>query len=315
MKREAYKLNAFFLVGPTAAGKTAVSQWIAENYQFDILSADSMMVYRGLDIGTAKPDKTCRAKVQYWGLDLVSAYEHFSAGKFREYAINAVRKISADNRRVIVAGGTGLYIKSLTHGLTRSPFMDYAFRVKASEIMEKGGIGALQRLVKIQAPEVYESIADKMNPRRLIRAVETAYCATDKNQWKTIGKGPAIAGLMLPMKQLHERIEKRVREMYSGGLLDEVGLLLKQGFEKTPTAGKAIGYAEAIDYLRGKISLADAIELTVKRTRQLAKRQMTWFKHQANVEWQMIDPGMTNKQIGKMVMDCWQKTGPTPIAE
>jgi len=319
-------LSAFFLVGPTAAGKTSASQWIAEHHSFDILSADAMMVYRGMDIGTAKPGKTFRSKVCYWGLDLVPVQAHFSVGMYREHALAAIREADSAGRRIIVAGGTGLYIKSLTHGLSRLSSGNPDIRRKADELLQTNGLGALQEWAKTQAPELYESITDKQNPRRLVRAIETAhYSAGNRNDlWRLLGKGPKIAGLTMPKNILYERIKERVKEMYSEGLLEETERLLQQGFsaaggpaggaEKAPTAGRAIGYAEAIHFLRGNCTLDEAMELTAKRTRQLAKRQMTWFRNQANVEWLTIDARMTMEQAAQMVLDCWAKIGPTPIA-
>jgi len=315
------ELKAFFLVGPTATGKTAVSQWIAERHSGDILSADAMMVYRGMNIGTAKPDMALRNKVRYWGLDLVAPSDTFSVGQYHRHALSAVREALMSGRRIIVAGGTGLYVKSLTHGLSRLAAGNPDIRKKADELLQRSGIGALQEWVKSQAPKQYESMADKNNPRRLVRVMETAHCsAREKNNlWRPLGKGPVIAGLMMPRNLLYERIKERVKEMYSAGLLEEVERLLKQGFsasggETAPTAGKAIGYAEATLVLRGKIIIDDAMEITIKRTCQLAKRQMTWFRNQANVDWVEIDSGMTTEQIARMVLACWKKIGPTPIA-
>jgi tRNA dimethylallyltransferase len=310
-------LKAFFLVGPTAVGKTAVAQWLAEKYRFDILSADAMLVYRGMDIGTAKPDQMDRASVHYWGLDLVSPWESFSAGKYRVYALNAIREIHAAGRQLIVTGGTGLYIKILTHGLSDLPSSNDEIRRQAEEIFKEGGIKALQDWVRRSAPQLYEQIADKENPRRLIRAVEKSLSKTTeyKNAWLHIGKGPLITGLVMPMKHLHERIAVRVNEMYAHGLIEEADRLVKQDdIEHSPTAGKAIGYEEAISYLQGKLSLANAMALTISRTRQLAKRQMTWFRHQANVEWIHIDSDMSTAEVAKKVMEQWKRIPPVLIA-
>lgn len=314
-------LNAFFLIGPTAAGKTAVSQWIAERHSCDILSADAMMVYRGMDVGTAKPDRALRNKVRYWGLDLAAPSDTFSVGQYHLYALNAVRENLLAGRRIIVTGGTGLYIKCLTHGLSRLSAGNPDIRKKADELLQKSGLGALQEWVKTQAPAQYASLADKQNPRRLVRAIETAHCsAGNKNDlWRPLGKGPAIAGLMMPKNLLDERIKARVKEMYSAGLIEEVERLLQQGIsagggELSPTAGKAIGYAEAVLVLHGKSTIDEAMEVTVKRTCQLAKRQMTWFRHQANVDWVAVDSGLSTEQIGRMVMERWERVGPTPIA-
>ncbi|MDD5482573.1 MAG: tRNA (adenosine(37)-N6)-dimethylallyltransferase MiaA [Kiritimatiellae bacterium] len=321
-----HDLKAFFLVGPTAAGKTSVSQWIAERHPYDILSADAMMVYRGMDIGTAKPEKTLRAGVRYWGLDLVPPRSAFSVGRYREHALAAIRAATAPDRRMIVTGGTGLYIKSLTHGLTLLPAANAALREEAEALFQKSGLGALQEWAKTLAPEQYEALADKQNPRRLVRAVETAQnsVARQGGGWRLLGKGPKITGLAMPKEMLCERIKQRVDEMYAKGLLAETERLLKDnlsagdapasGLEFSPTAGKAIGYAEAIAFLRGQMPLEKARELTIARTCRLAKRQMTWFRNQANVEWVTINPGTTIARTAQMVLECWEKTGPAPIS-
>ena len=310
------ELKVFFLVGPTATGKTDVSQWIAERRSCDILSADAMMVYSGMDIGTAKPSREFRDKVRYWGLDLVAPAESFNAGEYRLYALQTVRECSLAGREVIVAGGTGLYIKSLTHGLSRGSACNPDIRNKAEELLREKGIDALREWLKTRAPGHYESIVDKNNPRRLVRAMETAHVLpeADNKTWRLMGKGPKITGLMMPREMLCERIKLRVRAMYSGGLLEEAERLLRDGIEISPTAAKAIGYAEAISVIRKKLTVNEAMELTGKRTRQLAKRQMTWFRNQANVEWLTLDSAMTTEHVAQMVLDCWEKNGPTPLA-
>lgn len=311
-----HELKAFFLAGPTATGKTDVSQWIAERHSCDILSADAMMVYRGMDIGTAKPSREFRAKVRYWGLDLTAPTDSFSAGQYRLHALQAVRECSMVGREIIVAGGTGLYVKSLTHGLSRSSVCNPDIRNKAEELLREKGVGALQEWLKIRASKHYESIADKNNPRRLVRAMETAnaFPGADNKTWRLMGKGPKITGLTMPREILCERIKRRVQAMYAEGLLEEADRLLREGIEASPTAAKAIGYSEAISVLRKKLAVAEAMDLTGKRTRQLAKRQMTWFRNQANIEWLTLDSGMTTGQVAQMVLDCWKKNGPTPLA-
>jgi len=309
-------LKAFFLAGPTATGKTAVCQLIAETDHFDILSADAMLVYRGMNIGTAKPDDVFRSRVRYWGLDLVDAHETFSVGMYRDYALSVFRETAAAGRRLIVTGGTGLYIKSLTHGLRARPAADEKIRTEADEIMRRDGVEALQRWTERKAPELYEALADKKNPRRLVRAVEAAQntVAGPQAGWRELGPGPKILGLAMPMGQLHERIRLRVEAMYAGGLLGEAERLLKAGIETSSTAGKAIGYAEAIGVLRGALTPEDAVAKTAARTRQLAKRQMTWFRNQANVEWLAIDSATPIEAIAGDVLKYWKKNGPTPIA-
>lgn len=309
--------RAFFLVGPTATGKTAVAQWIAERHDFDILSADSMLVYRGLDVGTAKPGREARARVRYWGIDLVEVGERFSVGDYRAAALRALDAAAAAGRRVIVVGGTGLYVKSLTDGLDRRLPPDLSVRARAARLLETDGITALQAWLKSTDTELYQSLPDQRNPRRLIRALEGAVTGAkmaDKS-WKKPDAAPRIPGLRLPPAELYDRITARIREMYSGGLVEETRQLLAGGFDAAPTARQAIGYAEAIAVIRGECNLQEAIEQTALRTRRLAKRQMTWFRHQARVDWLEITAAQSTDQVAAMVLEHWRRHGPTPIAE
>lgn len=308
--------GAFFLVGPTCVGKTAVAQRIAERGDFDILSADSMLVYRGMDIGTAKPGVAEQSKVRYWGIDLVTPQEPFSVGTYREFALRAIESVISSGRKMIVTGGTGLYVKSLIDGLaTRGP-TNNEIRLKGECLLREKGVESLQEWLKAEDRTLYESLPDKRNPRRLIRALERldAGCMSNDEHLKRGDAGPCIPGLSLPSDQLHERIERRVRDMYLGGLMGEVERLIEQGFESAPTARHAIGYAEAVDCVKGLCSMEDAIEKTITRTRQLVRRQNTWFRHQANVHWLHGDVSMSIAQTANKVLEYWQATGPTRIS-
>ena len=308
--------RVWFLVGPTASGKSAVAQYLAEQSPSDILSADAMLVYLGMDIGTAKPTAAERARVHYYGLDLVEPREPFSAGAYRLAALQAIQDTHARSRPLIVVGGTGLYIKSLTDGLVpRSPGQS-AVREEAERRLAMGGIGALQAWLSRVDPARYSALADPKNPRRLIRTLETTLAgeAPAAGNWRAAQDSPRILGLKWSLPQLYDRIQGRVQAMFTGGLLTEVERLLQAGFEQAPTASHAIGYAEAVAYLRARCSLEDAMMKTAVRTRQLAKRQMTWFRHQCNVEWLAVDAAMTMAEIAGAVRAYWQTHGPTPVA-
>ncbi len=311
-------LSSFFLVGPTAVGKSSISHRIAEIDDLDIVSADSMLVYEGLDIGTAKPTKEERSAVRYWGIDIATPAEPFSVASYRDYAISSLKTIHQQGRMSIVVGGTGLYVKSLTHGLSRSSAPDPEVRTRLIGVLQEGGTQALQDMLRRDNAKLYDRISDKDNPRRLIRALERTQANEDRthtHNWRNIGRGPCIVGLAMRSDQLRERIQSRVEAMYASGMADEVQGLLSAGLETAPTALQAIGYKEAIDYIRGNSTLPDSIARTAARTAQLAKRQSTWFRNQANVSWINIDIRDDMDTMIAKIKTAWEQHGPTPISE
>ena len=304
---------AFFLVGPTAAGKSTVAQHIAETQKRDILSADSMLVYRGMDIGTAKPSKDERARVVYGGLDLANPDEPFSVGQYIEHARGFLTESSTRGRSSIVTGGTGLYVKCLTEGLAQLPPADPALRAWAEALLERDGVEGLQKALQERDASRYEALRDKSNPRRLIRALELAGQALGNiKTWSTMPSVPMI-GLTVEPELLAANIRTRVRKMYDSGLLEEADRLLSSYTKLSETASQAIGYAEAIAVRQGRMTLEDAVARTTVRTRQLAKRQMTWFRHQANVVWISVGKNSTIEQIAGQVLAQWKQYGQTPV--
>jgi len=321
--------TAYFLVGPTASGKTAVAHWIAENHKYDILSADSMLVYTGMDIGTAKPSKEMQSRARYYGIDLTTPDNPFSVWEYRRYALDILKRNAHAARKTIVVGGTGLYVKALTDGLDALPGSDPALRAYWSEALKQHGIEKLQDALREKSPFLYEGLRDKANPRRLIRALELAAKGIgdmpgnprEENGQRDCGsshgapRSTSIVGLNLPTLDLNARMDKRVTEMYRCGLVDEVRKLLKSFPILSSTAQQAIGYAEAADVIHGRCSVDEAITRTATRTRQFAKRQRTWFRHQANVTWIEITAEMKPERIADMVLQEWSKHGPTHISE
>lgn len=304
---------AFFLVGPTATGKSAIAQHIAETQKWDILSADSMLVYRGMDIGTAKPSKEERARVAYGGLDLADPDEPFSVGQYIEHARSFLNARSMKGTPLIVTGGTGLYVKCLTEGLARLPPADPALRVWAEALLEKDGVAALQEALQKRDAARYEALRDKNNPRRLIRALELVGSGHDDTKTWTSTPSVSIIGLEVDPDQLAIRIQNRVQKMYDSGLLDEIDRLTSSYSRLSETAAQAIGYAEAIAVRQGRMTLEDAVARTLVRTRQLAKRQMTWFRHQANVIWISVKKNCTITQLAGQVLAKWKQYGPTSV--
>jgi len=307
-------MQARFLVGPTAAGKSAVAHRIALENGFDILSADSMQVYRGLDIGTAKPTRAERREVRYAGLDLVGPKAAFSVARYREEALAALQAAALAGRRVIVTGGSGLYIKSLTDGLAPSTPPDGRMRRRWERLLADGGVAALRQALHERDPGRLAQLPDSRNPRRLIRALERAESGErgDAGRWVNNAR---MTGLHMPFSRLDLRIAERARRMFDTGLIDEVRALLKGGLLPGTTAGQAIGYAEAAAYLAGTCTLAESVDRTIARTRRLARRQMTWFRHQAAVRWVEVEEGMRIGAIAAAVTETWRRDGPTQIKE
>ncbi|OGV59564.1 MAG: tRNA (adenosine(37)-N6)-dimethylallyltransferase MiaA [Lentisphaerae bacterium RIFOXYC12_FULL_60_16] len=309
-------LFAWFLVGPTAVGKSAVAQWLAEQMGAAILSADSMQVYRGMDRGTAKPAPDTRGSVVYYGLDLVAPDQPYNAGAFRDEALRVIRYLSENRKPCIVTGGSGLYVKSLTHGLARGVVIDPAIRAHWQSIFDASGTEGLREALRERAPQILDSMPDPGNPRRLMGALERLDCpeaGSRETGWTPGTVSPLMVGLDMPSDQLKERIRRRAEQMYRDGLIDECAHLIREYPAFSGTAGGAIGYAEAMACLRGELSQAEAIEQTVRRTWQLARRQRTWFRHQARVDWIAVGGDAPVETIGREVMARWRQQGPTPL--
>jgi tRNA dimethylallyltransferase len=298
--------NPIFIAGPTAVGKSEIALALAEQLGGEIISVDSMQVYRGLDIGTAKPSPAERARVPHHLIDICDLTEAFDAARFIRLAQKAVEEIQSRGRVPVFCGGTGLYFKAFLSGLGEAPSANPELRAGLEQIPFEKLLGELRE----RDPEAYEKI-DKQNPRRVIRAVEVIRLTGKKfseqrAEWKS--GGTACRRLQIqgqrhavPPKNnffcinrqpadLHARINIRVDEMFRRGLVDETRELLKHGLEQNQTAMQAIGYRQVVEHLRGERSLAETIELVKIKTRQFAKRQLTWFRRQLDPEWIELKP-------------------------
>ena len=315
---------AFFLVGCTASGKTAVAHAIARESGALVLSADSMLVYRGMDVGTAKPTAAERAGVVLRGVDLADPDEPFSAGRWLESAREAAREAAEAGRDLVVAGGTGFYVSAFLRGIdTREA--DPGRRAELEALLAREGTEALVARAESLAPGSTAAI-DAKNPRRLVRLVEIleshagssgspAGGAAERSEAEGVGHA-TLVGLDFPPEVLNARIERRARAMFEGGLLDEVRALCERfpGFERS-TAGAGIGYAEALAALRGEISVDEAVARTAQRTRRLAKKQRTWWRHQARVEWVRGPADEADvARAARDVRDLWRKHGKIPLS-
>lgn len=297
--------RSIFLVGPTASGKSAVALALAELLDGEIISVDSMQVYRGLDIGTAKPTATERARVRHHLIDLVELTGAFDAAKFVEQARQAELEIRARGKTPIFCGGTGLYLKAYFAGLGDAPPSDAAVRQE----LEATPLEALLRELQQRDATTYERI-DRQNPRRVVRALEVIRLtgkpfSSQRAAWSgpsTLAPQPStLYGLERASTDLHERIHARVDEMFARGLVEETRRLLAQGLDRNPTAMQAIGYRQAVEHLRGMRSQQETIELVKTKTRQFAKRQMTWFRRQFSVNWILVEAHAEARHVAERI--------------
>jgi tRNA dimethylallyltransferase len=280
------------LAGPTASGKSEIALALAEKIGAEIISVDSMQVYRGLDIGTAKPTINDRKRVPHHLIDVVDLSQPFDAAQFAKLAAASIKEITSRGRTPLLCGGTGLYFKALLEGLGDAPPSNPSLRAE----LETLPLPDLLRELAERDPETFARI-DRQNPRRIIRAVEVIRLTGKPfSQQRASWNIPAQAqptrffGLARTPSDLHARIESRVDEMFRNGLVAETESLLHRGLAENRTAMHALGYRQVVEYLRGQRSLPQTIELVKIRTRQFAKRQMTWFRKHARLQWLHLDP-------------------------
>ena len=280
-----------FLAGPTAVGKSAVALRLAERLGGEIISVDSMQVYRGLDLGTAKPSPAERQRVPHHLIDVVDLTGSFDAAAFVRLASAAVKEIQARGHVPIFCGGTGLYFKAYLEGLGEAPPSDAALRAE----LEATPLPDLLRELEQRDPATFQKI-DRLNPRRIVRAVEVIRLtgqpfSAQRALWsqETLNSQPSTLnfhfGLHRTSEELRHRIDARVDEMFCRGLVAETERLLPRGLAQNRTAMQAIGYRQVAEHLRGERPLGETIELVKARTRQFAKRQLTWFRRQMRLQW------------------------------
>ena len=279
------------VVGPTASGKSALALRLARERAGEIVSCDSLQVYRGLDIGTAKPTPEERRLVPHHLVDVAAPDEPFSAASYARRAREAVASIARRDRLPLVVGGTGLYLKALLQGLFEGPSRDEGLRARLERLAERHGDSRLHRVLAGRDPEA----AARIGPRdrvRTVRALEVLL-ATGRpiSAHHRAGAEPLrgfrvlVIGLAPSRDELRRRVEARTRGMLEAGLLDEIRRLLDAGYAEDLRPLRAIGYRQALAVLRGEMALAEAEATIVTETMRFAKRQMTWFRHQADVAW------------------------------
>ncbi|WP_254510562.1 tRNA (adenosine(37)-N6)-dimethylallyltransferase MiaA [Anatilimnocola floriformis] len=307
--------DAWFLTGPTAAGKTKVGVQLARRLDAEIISIDSMAVYQGMDIGTAKPSEEERAAVPHHLLDVASPRDEYSLSEYLDAAHTAVDEIRSRGKRVLFVGGTPLYLKSLLRGAYQGPPADWAFREQIEKELAEVGLEALHERLQVIDP----LLAAKLHPRdkrRIVRALEvfrlTGQPLSHQQYQFDDAKSAAeshVFVLQWPREILHQRIEARVDQMFAAGLVEEVKSLIAQHGSLSRTANQAVGYREVLEFLklipserdRPPVSIGQCIDFVKIRTRQFAKRQETWFRSLSECTPVALDVDHSPAQVAEQI--------------
>ena len=305
------------IVGPTATGKTGLAVALAVEFNAEVVSADSRQVYRGLDIGTAKPTAEERERAPHHVVDVVPADDtSFSVAVWRHHADEALARIAACGKQPWLVGGTGLYVQSVTEGLA---FPDVppqpALRAELEADLAQGGVDVLFTRLRDLDPVAAARI-DRRNPRRLIRALEVCLVSGKPFSEQRTRRPPAYPVLQIGLRtdrhSLYRRIDERVDKMIADGFVEEVAQLLDRGISTELPSMQSAGYRQLADFVQGKCTLAEAVQQTKFATHQLAKRQETWFRKQKGIQWIEVGAdavGAARERIEEFSGECKRRHG------
>ncbi|MBP1977197.1 tRNA (adenosine(37)-N6)-dimethylallyltransferase MiaA [Cohnella thailandensis] len=298
------------LVGPTAVGKTALSLKLAKALNAEIISGDSMQVYRGMDIGTAKLPIEEREGIPHHLIDICEPSETFSAADFQAKCAETIRDIHSRGKLPFIVGGTGLYVEAVCYGYRFQEYgSDEAFRQRMSEYAKRFGAEALHAKLAAVDP----ASAEKLHPndeRRVIRALEVFETTGQPlSELQSQSRGDAkrspyklcLIGLTMERERLYDRINERVDQMLEQGLVEEVKTLMSQGVPVSSVALQALGYKEIVAYLTGELDYESAVTLLKRDTRHFAKRQLSWFRHMRELQWVDLDTLPKNTELFKEI--------------
>ena len=295
--------NIICIAGPTASGKTALAVELAKQFRGEVVSCDSMQVYRRMDIGTAKPTREEMQGIPHHMIDVCEPEEDFSVSRYCEMATPIVDDILARGKTAIIAGGTGLYMDSLIRGNDFAPTPATGHRQRLEEKLDTIGLDALLAELYAIDPEAAER--SQRNPRRVIRALEVYYETGETitaHNLKTQAIPPRYSPLWLgldfePRKLLYDRIDLRVGMMLEMGLMEEIGSILSSGISPDCTAMQAIGYKEFVAALAGFGTIEEAADQVRQSSRRYAKRQLTWFRRNKDMNWLIRRAGESGEEI------------------
>ena len=280
--------KVLFILGPTAVGKTDISVKLAKEFNGEIISCDSVQIFKGLDIGSAKIKKEETKGIPHHLIDIVEPNENFTAFDMTEAIKEKIKEITNRHHLPIVVGGTSLYVKSLILNYNYGGVgIDEAYRKMLQEILEKEGVEKLSEMLKKEDKDVFLKI-DRKNPLRLIRALEIAHLKGEKKTAEKIIE-PLVFALVMDRQRLYERIDRRVDIMLKDGLIEEVKVLLRNGVRKDSQSIHAIGYKEVVAYLDDEISYDRMAELIKQHSRNYAKRQLTFLRGMEDVNYVNVE--------------------------
>ncbi len=301
------------IVGATASGKTALAVELAKELQGEVVSCDSMQIYKGMDIGTAKPTKEEKCEIPHHMIDISEPDQRFSVADFVKLAREAIEDILSRGKVPILAGGTGLYMDSVLFNIEFPDFEeDLDFKSKMEELLKLKGKEALHDELKKRDMEAAEKIHPN-NTRRVMRALEVCeatgktFSEVSREAKKTPLYDALVLGIDVSRERLYEKIDKRVDIMIENGLLEEVESLKKSGVKRDTTAIQAIGYKELYDYFDGLCSIDEAIDKIKQESRRYAKRQLTWFKRNQDINWIQLSESGGVEMILKKCRDFLEK--------
>ncbi len=297
--------RVIILLGPTGVGKTGASILLAKALGTEIISADSMQIYRGMDIGTAKPSKEERAGVKHHMIDIVDPTASYSAGEYVRTITPIIEDLHARGKVPLIVGGTGLYIKAVTRGIFGGPSADWDLREELllAEEAEQGSLYAY--LLRVD-PDAALRI-ERNDTRRIVRALEV--CLKGKGRISVLQERLTRPlpydfvkiGLTRERKELYRMIELRIEGMLEAGLIEEVKALIRKTPDRTPL--QAIGYKEIASYVRGDIPLDEAVRVVKRNTRRYAKRQFTWFKKEEGIKWIEVTGIYKSEDVFRKIMN------------
>ena len=291
MSNQRIKPKLFVILGPTAIGKSTVAFNLAKKYGASIINADSLQVYRFFDIGTSKPSSEERLTVPHYLIDIIDPEQEFNAAIFKKTAASIISKLSEENKKIIVVGGTFLYVKILLSGLIEENELNPELRKKIEKIKKSKGLPYLYRvLIKVDRES-----ASKIKPNdyiRIQRALEVFFSTEmkmsdlqQKHGFQNNNYEICKIGLQMERQDLNNRINQRVDNMILNGFIEEVNNLKKKGYDTTLKPMKSIGYKEINSYLSGTMEKDEAIDLIKQNTRRYAKRQLTWLRKEKDINW------------------------------